>query len=274
MAITFLRSSRKSLSDGLPARRTGELSLKKIDLFRNLVRCYFDFVDVNRFDSVALVIPHAGPGLIKVKNRLVKDVPLVALDQRYWFDKFLFFEKDKELFRALSVRCRRSSKNGSVFAFPGEIGSFSGRLPFYLPKSSRGFRTKTLIYLDLKDFQISPSLVEQLEKSQADIILSIDPLDISNKRTAEYAAKHSETILSFCKDETVFSHSHNAEAFYRHVVRGFLFSMQRKGYFVEGVFRKDSGKLWYSGVLTSERNKRKLSDTLERVAINQYDLFA
>ena len=75
-------------------------------------------------------------------------------------------------------------------------------------------------------------------------------------------------------DESVFSNMHSTESFYRHVVRAFLFQMQKIGFDIQGMFQKDGDNLWYTGLFTVNQSKKKIARSVEKTNSSQYNLFA
>ena len=274
MPITFKRASVNTLSDGHYIRPGEPLTPQKIEQFRLLLTSYYDAVDPSLFDSFTFMAVNAGPGLVKIGNRAERDIPMIALDHRFHFDKYIFVEEDEEAGNALSLRVRKSPRFRSVFLLRGSLAGLKDRIPLYVLGSSRGYRARTLCFWEIKDLKVDFDMLVSLKERGCDCLIMIDAIALKDRDLENFAESNREMLVSFSGDETVLHHTYSTDSLYRHAVKGFICKMRGLGFQVQGGFHMTGERLWYSGLFMLTTSPKKVARSIERSASVQYDLFA
>jgi len=135
--------------DGLLTPPVGEWAEEKYQL----VRCYADIFATamkNSFECRVYIDLFAGAGRAKLRDsqKIVAASPLVVLDIRNPFDRYVFCDIDPENLRALQARVGRDFSVVQPAYVPGDTNLNVDAILSHIPQHSKSFRVLTFCFVD------------------------------------------------------------------------------------------------------------------------------
>lgn len=229
------------VDDGLITPTVGDWAEDKYRLFG----CYADLFSTSMKSKWAhrvYVDLYAGPGRARIRKtrRIIPAPPLLALDLRFPFTRYIFSEFSEEKLAALKKRVSAIAPTADAHYVVGDSNENVGRIVDLIPAATRGEKVLTFCFADpyrLADLQFST--IEQLAKRFIDFLFLIPSgMDASrNRRT--YLRSENNALDAFLGDPTWRSRWNEAlrkgQRFVEFVVDEFGRSMAKLDYRYSGL---------------------------------------
>jgi len=144
-----MKNQLQTLDDGLLTPEVGRWSNKKYSLIHNYAEMFATGMK-HKWDCRVYIDLFAGAGKTKIKNskRIVKASPLLALDVKDRFDRYIFCELDPDLINALSIRVKRKHGDADVKFIKGDINLKVDEVIQSIPKPSSSFKVLSFCVVD------------------------------------------------------------------------------------------------------------------------------
>ena len=182
MSIT---NGEKSLDDELIPPHVGLWAEKKYRLIHNYSRIFSTSMK-KKWDARVYIDLFAGAGIsvIQGTSRKVLTSPMLSLDIRDKFDKYIFCELDKVKLDALQHRVeKRYSNTVDVQYIHGDANLITEKILESIPTFRKGFKVISFCFLDpLKAKNLSFSTIEALSITYVDFLILV-PIYMDMNRT-------------------------------------------------------------------------------------------
>jgi len=135
--------------DGLLTPEVGPWSDKKYKLIQNYAEVFATGMK-HKWDCRVYIDLFAGAGKAKIRdsNRIVYASPLLALNVRNRFDRYIFCELDTDLMDALSQRVKREHGDADVKFIQGNVNLKVDEVIESIPKFSDRFKVLSFCVVD------------------------------------------------------------------------------------------------------------------------------
>ncbi len=134
--------------DGFSIEPANALTKKKSQLIRHYIQVFAGTMG-RKFNYLVLVDLYSGSGLKRYSTgEIASGSPFIALENREAFSKYIFCEKDKQLFNALQIRTNKFYRKENVVVFNDEPYKLVEKLSYYIPESSKRHQVSTLCLVD------------------------------------------------------------------------------------------------------------------------------
>lgn len=144
-----MKNQFQSSDDGLLAPEVGPWSDKKYKLIQNYAEVFATGMK-HKWDCRVYIDLFAGAGKAKIRgsNRIVYASPLLALNVRDRFDRYIFCELDTNLMDALSQRVKREHGDADVKFVQGNVNLKVDEIIQSIPKFSSHFKVLSFCVVD------------------------------------------------------------------------------------------------------------------------------
>ncbi len=144
-----MKNQLQTLDDGLLTPEVGRWSDRKYSLIQNYAEMFATGMK-HKWDCRVYIDLYGGAGKAKIKGsqRIVKASPLLALDVRDRFDRYIFCELKPDLMDALSQRVENGYGDADVKFVQGDVNLKVDEVIQSIPKPSKNFRVLSFCVVD------------------------------------------------------------------------------------------------------------------------------
>ncbi|MBW2237662.1 MAG: three-Cys-motif partner protein TcmP [Deltaproteobacteria bacterium] len=144
-----MKNQLQTLDDGLLTPEVGRWSEKKYSLIHNYAEMFATGMK-HKWDCRVYIDLFAGAGKAKIRdsNRIVYASPLLALNVRDRFDRYIFCEFDPDIMDALSQRVRKDHGDVDVKFVQGDVNLKVDEVIKSIPKHSGRFKVLSFCVVD------------------------------------------------------------------------------------------------------------------------------
>lgn len=189
--------------DGLITPDVGPWSEKKYRLVWNYSKMFATSMKI-RWEVRVYIDLFAGAGHSRIEGtaRIVPASPLLALNIKDRFDKYIFCEEDKEKIGALKKRVRRDYSKVDVAYVTGDANEKVGKILEEIPTPRKNYRVLSFCFVDpYKASNLKFSTIERLSTRYVDFLILIPSgMDI-NRNEETYANEDSTVIAEYTGNE-------------------------------------------------------------------------
>jgi three-Cys-motif partner protein len=156
-----------------------------------------------KWDKRVYVDLYAASGHARVKgtSRLVYGSPLLALQVRSPFDKYVFCEESHERIRALEVRAKTLAPHADITVLEGDCNERIEDIIAAIPEPSRKQRVLTLCFVDPFSMGIRFSTLEKLATARfTDFLVLLALFMDANRNYDVYIEEESGRVADFLGD--------------------------------------------------------------------------
>jgi len=127
----------------------------------------------NRWDCRVYIDLFAGPGVARVKDtrKLLWGSPLLALQVKDRFDKYIFCERDGSYLDALMVRVTRVSGQSNVSFIRGDCNEEVEQICREIPRASTNYKVLSFCFVDPYDLSVRFSTIKRVSESYVDFLV-------------------------------------------------------------------------------------------------------
>jgi len=144
----------------------------------------------------------AGRARIKDTNRILPASPLLALDVKKKFDRYIFSEKDPDKAAALEERVKRDYPGVDAHVIAGDTNYNVDKIIQLIPAPRPGFTVLSFCFADPFKLKNLPfDTIRQLSAHFMDFLILIPSGMDANRNVAEYAKRGNATVDLFLGTE-------------------------------------------------------------------------
>lgn len=226
--------------DGLLTPEVGDWGEDKY----RLVKLYAELFTTSmsgKWEELVYVDLFAGAGRSRIrgKSRIIPASPLLALELKQTFNRYVFCEKDQERMAALQERLRRGYPGRDIRVVSGDVNKSVAAVVAELPRIQPGRWVLSFCFVDpysLKNLQFET--IAALADRYMDFLVLIPTGYDATRNEGIYLALDNPTIDRFLGNDQWRGDWHRASAegqtFDRFMTDAFGESMKRLGYLYEG----------------------------------------
>ena len=157
----------------------------------------------NKWDYRVYIDLFAGCGISKIKNteNFLLASPLLAMNIKDPFDKYIFCDIDERKLSTLKSRQKSFFPNLSVEFIQGDVNTKTNVILNCIPKASRNYKVLTFCLIDpyrLKDFKFNT--INELSKIFIDFLVLIPTFMDAKRNWLNYLKPSNQTIDLFVGD--------------------------------------------------------------------------
>lgn len=185
--------------DGLITPEIGAWGEDKYRLVSNYATMFATSMK-SKWDCRVYIDFFSGAGWARIKNtnRIIPASPILALDIKDRFDKYIFCEEDKEKFTALEKRVSRGYPEASVKLFNGNTNKLSSYILNEIKSYRHGSKVLCFCFVDpykLKNLEFDSIL--RLSSQFIDFLVLIPTHMDANRNISHYIRPTDNTIDNF-----------------------------------------------------------------------------
>lgn len=153
----------------------------------------------NKWDTRVYVDLYSGAGQVQVRgtSRLLYGSPLLALQVRDPFDKYVFCEEDPARFSALTTRARRIAPTADISFIEGNCDTHVSQILAGIPAASRDRTVLTFCFVDPFGIGIDFSTIRSLASRFTDFLVLLALHMDANRNYENYVKEESTKIDQF-----------------------------------------------------------------------------
>ena len=158
----------------------------------------------NKWDSLVYIDLFAGAGKSIIKNTetILPGSPLLALNARTPFNKYIFCERDPKNFDVLKIRVKRLFPERDCSFFCGDVNASIERLLEKVPKYSKHFRVLSFCFIDpFNTSQLKFETIRKISRIYVDFLILIPSYMDINRNIVSYIRKTDHSIDLFLGDQ-------------------------------------------------------------------------
>lgn len=127
----------------------------------------------NKWEARVYIDLFAGPGVAKIKGtgKLLWGSPLLALQVKDRFDKYIFCEKDALYLDALKKRAKRITAESDMSFITGDCNEQVEAICAQIPKASKDYRVLSFCFVDPYDLSVRFSTIKRISESYVDFLV-------------------------------------------------------------------------------------------------------
>ncbi len=140
----------------------------------------------------------AGRAQIKGTNRIIPASPMLALEVKEQFDRYIFCEKDVKNIAALEQRVKREHSETDVYFIPGDTNKNVDSILEKIPQHRPGFSVLCFCFADpfkLENLQFET--IRQLSARFVDFLILVPSGMDANRNVAEYRKPANKKVADF-----------------------------------------------------------------------------
>ncbi len=270
------------VEDGFSIEAANSQTKKKNQLIRHFIKVYTGTMK-RKFNYLVFVDLFSGSGIKKLKeNEILSGSPALSLENKGAFSKYIFCEKDKQLYDALKIRTNKYCKDENVALFNDEPNSLVEKLSYYIPESSRNYNVSTLCLVDMLSMDIEFETIKLLSELGVNFLLLFGLSWTSKSQFESSLDIEREQINSFLGVPwSVYEKRVNVtsnESFFRNIVKIYHQNLRSLGYISQGSFHKIENSefdidIFFSGYYSHTTNTRKIHSEVVKSITPQVSLF-
>jgi three-Cys-motif partner protein len=221
--------------DGLVTDEVGPWAEDKYRIL-SLYATLFSSGMKNKWDERVYIDLYSGAGQVKVRGteKLLYGSPLLALQVRDPFDKYIFCEEDPTLIEALEVRAKRISPRTNVQYVKGNCDLRVRDIASAIPAASKGHTVLSLCFVDPFDLSVRFETLATLAKKFTDFLVLLALYMDANRNYEHYVKEKSTKVDNFLGDKNWRKEWESAQAagisFPMFLANAFAARMERLGY--------------------------------------------
>lgn len=280
MLFRNFRKQSHSFDDGYPIRDVARWSLEKHRIFKDYLGFFFGDKKLPECREISFVAPNAGSGLCRSGAHVFRDLPLIALDKRYPFTKYIFSAFETQA-AALKIRVNKTfrSRNTVILNRTEDMDDLD-RIRLYLPDPATTHKTKNLCLLDINTLELGFDFIKALSQLKIELVLFF-VLHLKDQKAYQEILDEQPDVLGHFTGEPVgdtFGNVSNNELFFRTLVNRYLSLLSDLGYNIQGGYYpcdvSDTGlSFFYSGYFSMQHSVKKMKRFLGGERRTQYQLF-
>jgi three-Cys-motif partner protein len=153
----------------------------------------------NKWGQRVYIDLYSGAGVVTVRgtDRRIFGSPLLALQVKDPFDKYIFCEEDPARLAALKERVKRLSPTAKAHFIGGKCDERVVEIKAAIPKASKNNTVLTLCFVDPFDIGISFRTLGQLASRFTDFLVLLALQMDANRNEANYVRTHSTKVELF-----------------------------------------------------------------------------
>ncbi len=142
---------------------------------------------------------YSGPGIVRVRDtdKLLWGSPLLALQVKDAFDKYIFCESDPDYLEALTRRARKISPNADISFIAGDCNEQTDNICAQIPKARRGFRVLSFCFVDPYDMSVRFSTIKRISETFVDFLVLLALQMDASRNEANYTNPNNRKLDEF-----------------------------------------------------------------------------
>jgi three-Cys-motif partner protein len=156
-----------------------------------------------KWDQLVYIDLFAGAGFAKIKNtnRIYHSSALIALSTPVKFDKYIFCEKDPELFNALEQRVKRLFPDENISLVCGDANEEIENIKSLMPAYGKGNTRLPFCFVDPFSLELEFSTIKNLGADLMDFLILLALHMDANRNLQNYLNENNNKIALFTGDE-------------------------------------------------------------------------
>jgi three-Cys-motif partner protein len=173
--------------DGLPYDEVGSWAEDKHALV-GLYDRLFSTGMKNKWDARVYIDLYAGPGLLRIRDtqKFIWGSPILALNVKDRFDKYVFCESKPESIEALRERVQRHFAGVETKFIHGNCDERTDEICDAIPKATKDFRVLSFCFIDPYDLSIQFSTLAKIANRFVDFLVLLALNMDANRNRAYY----------------------------------------------------------------------------------------
>ena len=155
--------------DGFPSLEGQQWHKEKLGIIRDYLTQYAKRLD-NRNRSLVYLDIGAGPGLLQLDQHYLPGTPLIALDSKIRFDRYILCERDTKYAQALKVRTNKYFAGENVLILEGDINNTVEKLPQFIPLQDKNSKVSVFCLVDVYSFDVHFDTITWLAELGVDFL--------------------------------------------------------------------------------------------------------
>ena len=224
------------MNDGLFVDRVGAWAERKHALVSHYAEVFASSMK-NKWDCRVYIDLFCSSGLAQIKGstKIVKTSPLLALDIKEKFDRYIFGDIEPHKVKALKHRVKNTHPDINPTYFIGDANCLIERVKASIPTPSKSFRVLTFCLFDpYKIDNLCFNTIQDLSSLYIDFLILIPSYMDANRNRSNYIESENSVVDRFLGYEEWRSDWANAEQagykFGKFVVNKFNQRMQSLGF--------------------------------------------
>jgi len=196
--MTSIDTLESPQDDGLPCEDAGAWVEDK----HNLVFLYdslFSRGMKNKWEARVYIDLYSGPGIVRLRDtgKLLWGSPLLALQVRDPFDKYIFCENRPEYLDALRTRAQRISPKANTSFIAGDCNEVVEAICAQIPNHTKDYRVLSFCFVDPYDLSIRFSTIRRISKGFVDFLVLLALQMDASRNESNYTNPNNPKLDNF-----------------------------------------------------------------------------
>ena len=127
----------------------------------------------NKWEARVYIDLYAGPGIVRLRDtgKLLWGSPLLALQVKDPFDKYIFCENNPTFLEALRLRAERIAPRANVSFVAGDCNDQVDSICAQIPKATKTYRVLSFCFVDPYDLSVRFSTMKRISDNFVDFLV-------------------------------------------------------------------------------------------------------